>query len=78
LLPFISAASAGAFAATLAGRFTLKNHHAPPAITMSTPMSAAASGASPKRLLCGAGAAGVRDSVCFVGLGFAPTPTSSE
>ena len=59
------AASAGAFVATPAGRFALRNHHAPPAITMSRPTSAAASGASPKRLFCRVAAAGVTGSAGF-------------
>ena len=59
------AASAGVFAATLAGRFALRSHHAPPAITTSSAASAAASGASPKRLFCGVGAAGVTGSAGF-------------
>ena len=50
------AASAGAFVAMLAGRFALRNHHAPPAIRNSSAASAAASGASPNRLFCGVGA----------------------
>ena len=42
---------------------------------MSSAASAAASGASPKRLFCGVGAAGVTGSA---GFGFAGTPTCSE
>ena len=74
------AASAGAFVATLAGRFALSNHHAPPAITTSSAASAATSGANLKRLFCGVGAAvtGVTSSAGFVGFGFAGTPTCSE
>ena len=38
------AASAAALVATLAGRFALRSHHTPPAITMSSAASAAGSG----------------------------------
>ena len=51
--------------ATLAGRFALRNHHAPPAITTSSAASAAASGARPKRLFCGVGATGATGSAGF-------------
>ena len=74
------AASAGAFAATLAGRFALTNHHAPPASTTMSAAMPAASG-SPNRHFSGVGAAGgrgVASSAAFAGFGFAGIPTCSE
>ena len=72
------AASAGAFDAIGAVRFPARRYHAPAATRTSNAASAAASGASPKRLFCGVGAAGVTGSAGFVGFGFAGTPTCSE
>ena len=62
----------------VAGRFALRKYQAPPAIRTSSAASAAASGASPKRLFCGVGAAGVTGSAAFVGFACAGTPTCSE
>ncbi len=45
---------------------------------MSSAAGAAASGPSPKRLVCGVGAAGVTDSAAFAGFGFAGTPPAAN
>ena len=64
----------GVFVATVAGRFALRNHHAPPAITTSSAAIAAASGASAERFFGAGGFARPGSG----GFAWAGTPTCSE